>query len=32
VLDDIDGPVSLSLDVLDDQCESTVHACAGFPN
>jgi hypothetical protein len=32
VLDDIDGPISLSLDVLDDQCESTVRACAGFQN
>jgi hypothetical protein len=32
VLDDIAGPISLSLDVLTDQCESTVHACAAFPN
>ncbi|HEV7559593.1 MAG TPA: hypothetical protein VGO00_29155 [Kofleriaceae bacterium] len=32
VLDDIDGPISLSLDVLDDQCEPTVRACAGFQN
>ena len=32
VLDDIAGPISLSLDVLDDQCESTVRACAGFQN
>ena len=31
VLDDVSGPISLSLDALNDQCESTVRVCAGFP-
>jgi len=31
VLDDIDGPISLSLDTLNQQCEQQVRACAAFP-
>ena len=31
VLDDVSGPISLSIDALDDQCESIVRVCAGFP-
>ena len=31
VLDDIGGPVGLSLDVLDDHCEAQVKVCASFP-
>jgi hypothetical protein len=31
ILDDVDGPISLSMDTLTDQCEPTVRACAGFP-
>lgn len=31
VLDDIDGPISLSLDTLNAQCEQQVRACAAFP-
>jgi hypothetical protein len=30
VLDDVSGPISLSIDALDDQCESIVRVCAGF--
>ena len=31
VLDDISGPVSLSLDALDNNCEPEVRVCASFP-
>jgi hypothetical protein len=31
VLDEISGPVGLSLDVLDEHCEAQVKVCAGFP-
>jgi len=31
VLDDIPGPISLSLDTLTEQCEQTVRLCARFP-
>jgi hypothetical protein len=31
-LDGIDGPISLSLDVLDNTCEKEVRGCAKFPN
>ena len=30
-LDDVDGPISLSLDTLTRQCEREVKACAVFP-
>jgi len=31
VLDEIGGPIGLSLDVLDDHCEAQVKVCASFP-
>jgi hypothetical protein len=31
-LDDIDGPLSLSLDTLTDHCEQQVRQCAAFPD
>lgn len=31
VLDDITGPISLSLDTLTDHCEQVVRVCTGFP-
>jgi hypothetical protein len=31
-LDSVSGPISLSLDTLDDRCELIVRGCAGFPD
>ncbi|MDQ3335596.1 MAG: hypothetical protein M4D80_10555 [Myxococcota bacterium] len=31
-LDQISGSVSISIDTIDNRCESTVRACAGFPS
>lgn len=30
-LDEVDGPIALSLDAIDDRCEREVKACASFP-
>lgn len=30
-LDEVDGPIALSLDAIDDRCEFEVKACASFP-